>query len=191
MSTKIFSFFVIGVCLIWAVSVGGSNKVDATLPWQPDNELRVFVQMVENPSLMRGEVEVEVYDDMGRAAKGYGTRADLFVDDTTEEAERIMNYKLIEANNYINHLVKYPLTKHQRNALVSLVYNIGPSLFSNSDALRHLNRGEITQFLVEAFDHHRGFVCADGKFNKGLIKRRSQEEKIWREGDYGVRELNI
>jgi len=185
MVIKIFSFFVMTLCLIWATSVGISGNVGATLPWQPDEKLRVFVQMVENPSLMRGEVEVEVYNDMGHKAKGYGTRAYLFTANTRLEAERIMKWKLMEANNFINNLVTYPLTKHQRNALVSLVYNIGPTLFGNSDALKHLNKGEINKFLVEAFDHHRGFVCAGGKFNKALIKRRAQEEKIWRNGDYG------
>ena len=186
MVIKIFSFFVIGLCLIWSLTIGASFKVEATLPWQPDDELIVFVQMVENPSLMRGEVGVEEYDDVGHKAKGYGTRAYLFTADTIAEADRIMNYKLMEANDYIDRMVTYPLTKHQRNALVSLVYNIGPTIFGNSHALRHLNNGEIEKFLIEAFDKRRGFTCADGKFNKGLQKRRAQEEKIWRKGDYGV-----
>lgn len=189
MVIKIFSFFVMTLCLIWAASAGISSKVEATLPWQPDEKLIVFVQMVENPSLMRGEVEVEVYNDMGHKAKGYGTRAYLFTANTRVEAERIMKWKLMEANNFINNLVTYPLTKHQRNALVSLVYNIGPTIFGNSVALKHLNNGHINLFLIEAFDHHRGFVCAGGKFNKALIKRRAQEEKIWTKGEYGVMDV--
>ena len=185
MITKIFSFVLIALFLGFA-TIGCSTDVEATRPWVHDEDLKVFVKTMENPALMRGAAVLEVYDDVGHKAKGYGNRANLFSDNTLDEAERIMLFKLLEANEYIDRLVTYKLNKHQRNALVSLVYNIGPTTFKNSAALKHLNRGHINLFLIEAFDKRRGFTCADGKYNKGLIQRRALEREIWQRGDYRV-----
>lgn len=186
MSIKVFSFFVIVSFLIWGISIGGSGSVEAMRPWVPDENLTGFVKTMENPALMRGNANIEVYDDVGHKAKGYGNRAYLFSANTIGEAEKILLYKLMEANDYIDRLVTYSLNKHQRNALVSLVYNIGPTTFKNSLALKHLNNGHINLFLIEAFDKRRGFTCADGKYNKGLIERRALEREIWKKGDYSV-----
>ena len=80
--------------------------------------------------------------------------------------------------------ISYFRTKHQRNALVSLVYNIGPFAFKTSAALKALNRGDIKEFKIQAFDPRRGFVCAGGKHNRGLIVRRAHELNIWEKGSY-------
>lgn len=199
---KIFSFVLITLTAGWLLLTGCSSdveayksnglkipvKVDATQvgTWYPDENIQIFVKSMENKPLHDGDADVELYYDVGHKAKGYGTRAYLFSDNTIAEAEKIMLVKLLEANEYIDHLVSYPLNKHQRNALVSLVYNIGPTKFKNSLALRHLNNGHINLFLIEAFDKKRGFTCANGKYNEGLIQRRALEREIWRKGDYTV-----
>ena len=200
---KIFSFVLVALAATWLLLTGCSSDVEAFKTiviqsdkiytigeddesWYPDENIQVFVKSMENKPLHEGEVGVELYYDVGHKAKGYGTRAHLFSDDTVDEAEEIMLVNLLEANEYIDHLVSYPLNKHQRNALVSLVYNIGPTKFKNSVALKHLNNGHINLFLIEAFDKRRGFTCADGKYNKGLIERRALEREIWLKGDYKI-----
>ena len=134
MITKIASFVLIALFLGFA-TIGCSTDVEATRSWVPDEKLKVFVKTMENPALMRGDAVLEVYDDVGHKAKGYGNRAYLFSDNTLGEAEKILLYKLLEANDYIDRLVTYPLNKHQRNALVSLVYNIGPTTFKESSTI--------------------------------------------------------
>jgi lysozyme len=101
-----------------------------------------------------------------------------------------MVYKLLEANGYIDKHVTYKLKVHQRDALVSLIYNVGRDAFRNSAAFRALNKGDEKEFILQAFDSKVGFVCANGKFNKGLINRRAHEQEIWENGSYVVWALN-
>jgi GH24 family phage-related lysozyme (muramidase) len=97
-----------------------------------------------------------------------------------------MVYKLLEANGFIDKYVTHKLNNHERNALVSLIYNVGRDGFRNSAAFKALNKGDIKEFKRQAFDPKVGFVCADGKYNKGLINRRAHELVMWEEGVYEV-----
>ena len=99
MITKIFSFFVIVSCLIWGLTLATTGDVEAMRQWVPDEDLKVFVKTMENPALMSGNASIEVYDDVGHKAKGYGNRAYLFSDNTIGEAEKILLFKLMEAND--------------------------------------------------------------------------------------------
>ena len=64
------------------------------------------------------------------------------------------------------------------------MYNIGPFAFRTSAALKALNKGNIKEFKIQAFDSRKGFVCAGGKHNKGLMHRRAHELRIWEKGSY-------
>ena len=152
--------------------------------WRPDENLIAFIKSVENHPLANGKVKLRKYKDFGYIAQGYGTRAKYFKKHTVEEAEQIMIQHLIKSNQVVDKFVKVELNHHQRNALVSLVYNIGPFAFSTSKALRALNSGNIQSFKVHAFDPRKGFVCAGGKHNKGLRLRRSYELQMWDKGEY-------
>ena len=101
-----------------------------------------------------------------------------------EEAESIMIDHLLASNKVVDRHVKIDLTHHQRNALVSLVYNIGPFAFRTSKALKALNAGDYKEFKIHAFDPKMGFVCAGGRHNKGLMVRRAHELQIWDKGKY-------
>ena len=152
--------------------------------WRPDANLTAFIKSIENHPLANGKTKLVKYKDFGYVAKGYGTRAKHFKKNTVEEAERIMIDHLLDSNRVVDRYVEYNLNHHQRNALVSLVYNIGPFAFSTSRALRALNNGDIEAFKVHAFDRRKGFVCAGGKHNKGLMARRAHELNIWEKGSY-------
>ena len=93
--------------------------------------------------------------------------------------------KLIEFNKDVDRLVKIKLNKDERNALVSLLYNIGDGNFAKSKALKALNKGDKKTFLKEAFDPKIGFVKSDGKVLKGLVNRRAREKQIFTKGNYG------
>ena len=134
-----------------------------------------------------GTAELVEYDDLGHIAKGYGTKAYLFNEGADlKEAERVMVYKMLEANEFVDKYVTYPVNDHEREALVSLIYNVGRDAFKNSAALKALNKGDIEEFKIQAFDAKKGFVCADGKFNKGLVNRRAAELQIWEQATYVV-----
>ena len=152
--------------------------------WRPDANLTAFIKSIENHPLANGKTKLVKYKDFGYVAKGYGTRAKHFKKNTVAEAERIMIEHLLASNKVVDRHVKVDITHHQRNALVSLVYNIGPFAFSTSKALKALNNGNIRKFKIHAFDSKHGFVCAGGRHNKGLMVRRAHELRIWEKGSY-------
>ena len=152
--------------------------------WRPDPDLTAFIKSIENHPLANGKTKLVAYKDYGYIAKGYGTRSKHFKVNTLQEAEKIMFIHLIETNKVIDRYVIIELTQHQRNALVSLVYNIGPYAFKTSVALKALNKGNISEFKIQAFHPRKGFVLAGGKHNKGLKKRRAHELQIWDYGKY-------
>ncbi len=152
--------------------------------WRPDANIIAFVKSIENHPLANGKTKLVKYKDFCYVAKGYGTRAKHFKHNSLEEAERLMIDHLLKTNKVIDKYVQYELTHHQRNALISLVYNIGPFAFRTSDALKALNKGNIKEFKIHAFDSRKGFVCAGGKHNKGLMIRRGHELQIWDKGKY-------
>jgi lysozyme len=140
---------------------------------------------MENDPLRVGNAKVKEYDDVGHKAKGYGTKSGLLAQDTEAEASKAMSNKLVDANKAVDRLVKIDLNKNQRNALVSLVYNVGATGFGKSNALKELNKGNIKAFLKEAFDPKVGFVRTKGKIVKGLVNRRAREKMIFTKGNYG------
>jgi hypothetical protein len=142
MIIRIFSFALLLIMLVWTLSgcseeITAIAEVEAAKPtiteqvtlkfkgkyWRPSEELTTFIMIMENKPLFDGEAGVVEYDDVGHIAKGFGTKAYLFTDkeSNTKEAKRIMVYKLLEANGYIDKHVTYKLEEHQRNALVSLM----------------------------------------------------------------------
>jgi len=173
--------------LAWGVVANGGVSATVNdakdLVWSPKEKLSVFVKSMENYPLLMGHVTLQEYDDVGHVAAGYGTRAYLITVKTEEEASRVMKQKLVEANMFLDRLVKVPLKVHERDALVSLIYNIGPTEFAKSRALKHLNKGEMKQFLTQAFHHKRGFVRVRNKIHQGLVSRRALESNIFQNGD--------
>ena len=170
----------------WGVIANGGVKAtqaDIQSLWQPEEKIVIFVKSMENYPLLMGRVTLNEYDDVGHIAAGYGTRAYLITVQTEEEASRVMKIKLQEANMFIDRLVKVPLKKHERDALVSLVYNVGPTRFSKSRALKCLNKGDMKCFLEQSFHHKKGFVRVRNKIHKGLVARRALESNIFQNGD--------
>lgn len=88
---------------------------------------------------------VAYLDSVGVWTIGYGDTGPDVVKGLTitkGQAEERLRKRLVEFEGYVNRAVKVKLTQNQFDALVSLVYNIGPTNFNSSTLLRKLNAGD-------------------------------------------------
>lgn len=76
---------------------------------------------------------------------------------------------------YVDAAVKVPVTQNQYNAIVSAVYNLGPSFVNGSTFIKKLNAldysGAANEFLK--------WDMANGKHVAGLTRRRKAERKLF------------
>src|SRR5262245_17737429 len=89
----------------------------------------------------------------GRWMIGHGhvrtAREGLTISD--KDAEDLLVYDLRAIEDAIHSAVYAPLNQPQFDALVSLVFNISPAQFRDSDVLRHVNSGDFLS-AANAFD---------------------------------------
>lgn len=106
---------------------------------------------------------------------------------TSADAERLFDEDTAWAIKAVNDLVKVPLTQHQFDALVSLVFNIGRTNFSKSTVLRKLNAKDYNG-ASEAFNMWTKQKQKDGSMKtlKGLILRRAEEASYFMDADEDV-----
>ncbi|MEK6746514.1 MAG: lysozyme [Pseudomonadota bacterium] len=91
------------------------------------------------------------------------------------EATNLLKQDVSMAEKAINRLVKIPLLQNQFDALVSFAYNIGAQRFENSTLLRFLNDNRM-ELVAKEFSR---WVFAGGIMQKGLVKRRKAEKKLF------------
>lgn len=118
----------------------------------------------------------------GKWTIGYGTTDGVKPGDTITSAEaldRLARHMEKDARA-IDSLVTVSLAPHERDALISLAYNIGISAFTHSTLLRLLNGfdkpGAAEQFMR--------WTRANGRPLIGLTRRRVAERRIFLEADY-------
>lgn len=99
---------------------------------------------------------------------GYGTTANVKEGDviTLQEAESYLQDYL---RNNIK-LPEIPLTDNQKEALYSLIYNIGQTAFDKSSLKKAILNNDIKE-IFKNWD----WISADNKPLKGLAKRRAEE----------------
>lgn len=121
-------------------------------------------------------------DDAGRWTIGYGHKitendfnGTIPSSITQAEADALLAKDATDAENAVNRLVVVPITENQKNALLSLVYNIGAGAFKGSTLLRLLNAG----YLSAAAEKFLDWKYAGGRVNQGLVNRRLQEREIF------------
>lgn len=113
---------------------------------------------------------------------GYGTTEGVHREDTITHAEaldRLAQHLEGDART-VDRLVKVPLQSHERDALISFIYNVGRTAFRNSTLLRLLN-GENYEGVAAQFPR---WNMAGGRVSKGLVKRRNAERNLFMFGDY-------
>jgi len=121
----------------------------------------------------------------GKWTVGYGlTTAAGFITvdkDTTltqAEAEWYLEQVVAKFADQIAPMITAPITPPQFGAFVSLVYNIGPTAFRKSSALRHFNAGDLDKVPAAM----KLWKKAGGKVVQGLVNRREDEVNFFLSG---------
>lgn len=96
---------------------------------------------------------------------------------TKEKAEELLREDLIEFEDHVKRLVKIELSQNQFDALVSLVYNIGPGNFHTSTIRRLINEGCKEKSKLE--HAWKMWKRGGGKTLPGLVKRRAAEFELY------------
>ena len=100
---------------------------------------------------------------------------------TKQEAEDLLAHELKEYEGYINDMVTVAIKQHEMDAMVSWVFNLGPTNLKNSTLLRVLNEGK----YHEVPEQIKRWNKVNGVPNEGLIKRRKSEALLFECQDWG------
>ena len=92
-----------------------------------------------------------------------------------QEAEDLLAHELNEYEGYINEMVTVPLKQNEMDALVSWVFNLGPTNLKNSTLLRVLNEGK----YHEVPEQIKRWNKVNSKVNEGLVRRRKSEALLF------------
>jgi len=113
---------------------------------------------------------------------GYGTTKGVKSGDRITRAEALLRLTehLEEDARSVDRVVGVPLLSNERDALISLVYNIGRAAFSRSTLLRLLNAGD----KADAAEQFLRWNRAGGRVVLGLVKRRTAERNLFLLSDY-------
>ncbi len=126
-------------------------------------------------------------DSGGLPTIGFGrTRGVKLGDIITEaEAEMFFEQDLGEAANHVIRLTRVVLSDNQFAALVSFVFNLGPTNLRDSTLLRKLNQGN---YGAAARNFPKWVMCK-GQMLPGLKKRRDAERLLFESGSGSQRVL--
>lgn len=108
---------------------------------------------------------------------GYGTRTDLHPELKGKKISDVVATAYVKKDlenqviPVIRDFVKIPLNKEQTAALSSLIYNIGPNRFKQSELLKDLNNKNWEGVKKNWAE----FRLSKGKVLGGLVKRRADE----------------
>jgi GH24 family phage-related lysozyme (muramidase) len=119
----------------------------------------------------------------GRWIVGYGhvktAREGITI--TEPDAEQLLRFDLKQIEEAIYSLVHAPLSQNQYDALVSLIFNISPGQFKESEILRRLNGGDYLG-AASGFDAWRR-ARINGRYIvvDALVRRRAMERALFLE----------
>jgi lysozyme len=97
---------------------------------------------------------------------------------TQEQADKWLDKDVCGAESAVMFWVEVALSSLQFDALVSFVYNLGPTKFRGSTLLQRLNERK----YVHAADEFLRWNKAGGKVVAGLTRRRQAERELFLEG---------
>lgn len=118
---------------------------------------------------------------------GYGATKDLAGQKVTvhtppitqAEADQLLQRDLGWAAKWVDRLVHVPLSPKQKSALISFVFNLGPTNFRASTLRKRINQGDWDDVPNQLLR----WVYAGGRKLAGLERRRIAEAYLWVEGD--------
>jgi len=108
---------------------------------------------------------------------GYGSTKNVKEGDTItqEEADKLLLHEMKEYEGYINDMVTSDLKQNEFDALVSWVFNLGPSNLSSSTLLQKLNNKD----WDDVPNQIKRWNKAGGQVKQGLIRRREAEALLF------------
>jgi len=108
---------------------------------------------------------------------GYGSTKGVKKGDTLtqEEADELLLHEMDEYEGYIKDNVTSDLDQNQFDALVSWVFNLGPSNLKASTMLKVINAGDMKEVPAQI----KRWNKANGKTLQGLIRRREAEALLF------------
>ena len=126
-----------------------------------------------------------VYDDVaGYPTIGVGHQIrdgeDFSGGITREQAIELLSDDVKDAEDCVKAKVTVELSQEQFDALVSFVFNIGPTAFRKSTLLRLLNEGRPEEVPAQL----KRWNKAGGSVIQGLINRREAESGLWETATY-------
>ena len=98
-----------------------------------------------------------------------------------QDAENLLAHELHEYEGYINDMVNVNLKQNEFDALVSWVFNLGPSNLSASTLLKVLNNKD----WADVPNQIKRWNKVSGVPNEGLMKRRNAEALLFENKEWG------
>jgi len=98
---------------------------------------------------------------------------------TEAQAEDWLIKGLEQFAKQIRPFIKAPINENEFGAFLSLAYNIGPSAFINSSALRFFNAGDKKQASERIKLWNKGTIKDKKVVLQGLVNRREDEVKLF------------
>ena len=108
---------------------------------------------------------------------GYGSTKGVKEGDTIseEDADNLLLEEMHEYEGYINDMVTVDLKQNEFDALVSWVFNLGPSNLSSSTLLSRLNN----KVWDDVPNQIKRWNKAGGQVKQGLVRRREAEALLF------------
>ena len=139
------------------------------------------IDAIKEHEALRLTAYLPTKDDVWTIGWGHTRTARQGMVITVAQAEALLRDDLAWVEDTIDALVKVPITQNQRDALGSLIFNIGRTSFSKSTVLRKLNagdyRGAADAFLM--WNKQRDRKTGQMNVLRGLTKRREQERAMF------------
>ena len=114
---------------------------------------------------------------IGYGATGDGIKSGLVWTQQQAESDLIRTLSFIALS--LDSLLKKPANQNQKDAMISLIYNIGQSAFKNSTVLRMFNAGNYTLAADAFLMWNKATVNGEKVVLAGLQRRRVAERELF------------
>jgi len=98
---------------------------------------------------------------------------------SAEQGEQYLADDVADAEFAVRSTVNVPLKQHQFDALVSFLFNVGPTAWAKSDTLKILNAGEYHRVPARLMMWNKITKNGVKVEDEGLINRRLKEVRLW------------
>jgi lysozyme len=117
----------------------------------------------------------------GRWTIGYGhtrsARAGAEVGQA--DAEALLYFDLLPVMEAVDGLVSTPLTQNQFDALIAFAFNVGIEAFRDSDVLKRINQGRMTEAAMALDVWRKADIDGDPRVLDALVRRRAAEKALF------------